>query len=199
VCNGTDKQCADFERARLSLLDPKSSTAAQRRAAGAYGDPKNDNGVHVGFADSIKGDRGGKAGARNGGIEDAPTSEHANGVRAAVDVTIQASRAGSAETIAHEGSHVADFQAFVGSITPAGADRSLNITGRQSEVRAYQLSIGIAQRGNNTLDYGPCGVMAECKFPPAMMPAQRDERINDLLDKNYDQDYLNSPLYPQFK
>jgi len=196
LCNGTEGQCTAFENARRTLLGSKKDT--ERRAGNAYGDPGKDNGVHVGFAESMKSDRGGQVVPRKGGIENAPTSEHANGMRAAVDVTILSSRAGSAETVGHEGSHVADHQDFVNSITPNGFDRSLNITGRQTEIRAYQLSIGLAQRGNETLDYGACGLMAECKFPPTMMPAQLDQRINDLLDANYDKKNLDSPLYPQF-
>jgi RHS repeat-associated protein len=199
LCNGTQSQCDAFESARKSLLNSKDASKSQLRAAQAYGDPGKENGVHVGFADKLKSDRGGTVVGRGVGTENAPTSEHPNGMRAAVDVTILTSRAGSEETIAHEGSHIADRQGFVNAITPSGLDRSLNITGRQSEIRAYQLSIGIAQRGNQTLDYGPCGVMSECKFPPGMMPALRDQRINDLLDKNYDKKDLDSLLYPQFQ
>jgi hypothetical protein len=199
ICSGTDKQCDAFEKARQSLLNDKNASKSQLRAANAYGDAGKDNGVHVGFAESMKSDRGGTANTRNGGIEAAPTSEHANGVRAAVDVTILGSRAGSTETIAHEGSHVADYQDVVNSITPTGFDRSLNITGRQSEIRAYQLSIGIANRGNETLNYGPCGLMTECKFPPGMLPSERDSRINDLSDKNYDPKDLESLRYPQLQ
>ena len=198
LCNGTQSQCDAFEKSRQALLNDKNASKSQLRAAESYGAAGKDNGVHLGFADKLKGDRGGRVVGRNGGIEAAPTSEHANGVRATVNVTIKSSNAGNAETIAHEGSHIADRQDFVNSITSNGYDSSLNITGRQSEIKAYQLSIGIAQRGNETMDYGPCGVMSECKFTPGMMPAQMDERINELLDKNYDQKDLNSSIYPQF-
>ena len=84
-------------------------------------------------------------------------------------------------------------------ITPNGVGRSLNITGRESEIRAYNLSIGIAQRGNETLKYGSCGLMTECSFPPTLMPSLKEERINALLDANYDKKQLESELYPQFQ
>ena len=76
------------------------------------------------------------------------------------------------------------------------AVRALNITGRQSEIRAYQLSIGYAQRGNQTLNFGACGLMQECKFPPGMMPALMDQRINDLLGTQYSQKNLDQLLFP---
>jgi hypothetical protein len=89
----------------------------------------------------------------------------------------------------------------VRSLLPNGksSDPSLNLTLRQSEIRAYELSIQYAQRGNKTLNFGPCGLMSECKFPPGMMPAQRDQRINDLLDdpRNH-YDHLGDFLFPEF-
>ncbi len=102
--------------------------------------------------------------------------------------------------VAHEGSHVADRQDFVNAIGPDGnmdLAKALNITLGESEVRAYLLSIGYAQRGNTTLNFGPCGLMQECKFPPGMMPALRDQRIQDLLNSQYTG--LDTVLFPEFK
>ncbi len=195
ICSGTEQQCKDFEKARQNGL--KSKNEGDVRAARSYGDPNKKNGVYVGFTEELKGDRGGSVSRRDTGIEADPNS--ANGLRATVNVTIKSSLAGSEETIVHEGSHVADRQDFVNAISPTG-DMSnaypLNITLRQSEVRAYLPSIGYAQRGNVTQNFGSCGVMQECKFPPCMMPAMRDQRINDLLDSQYTN--LDRVLFPEF-
>jgi RHS repeat-associated protein len=196
ICGGTEKECAAFEKARQSALKSKDKDTV--RAAKAYGDPGKDNGVNVGFAKELKGDRGGQVTRRGGGLEADPNSP--NGLRATLNVTIKSDLAGDEETIAHEGSHVADNQDFVNAITPDGKiDQSLNITLRASEIRAYLVSIGYAQRGNKTLNFGPCGVMGECKFPPGMMPALRDQRINDLLNTQYDSKMLDKLLYPELK
>ena len=194
ICDGTVAQCAAFETARQNAL--ASKIAADVRAAKSYGDPGNDNGVNVGFADKLKGDRGGITRGRGTGVELDPNNPTVG--RAAVNVTILSSQSGNEETIVHEGSHVADRQDVVSALNRGDMDavRALNITGRQSEIRAYQLSIGYAQRGNQTLNFGACGLMQECKFPPGMMPALRDQRINDLLDTQYDPRDLNSVILP---
>jgi len=196
ICGGTEKECAAFEKARQNALKSKDKDTV--RAAKAYGDPGKDNGVNVGFAKDLKGDRGGQVTRRGGGIEADPNSP--NGLRATLNVTIKSDLAGDEETMAHEGSHVADNQDFVNAITPDGKiDQSLNITLRASEIRAYLVSIGYAQRGNKTLNFGPCGVMGECKFPPGMMPALRDQRINNLLNTQCDSKMLDKLLYPELK
>jgi RHS repeat-associated protein len=199
VCTD-QKQCAEFEKARLAVLNSKSSTAADLRAAKAYGKLGDKNGVYVSFADNLKNDRGGTVTRHDTGIE--ADSSGPNGVRASVNVTIQSNQASNEETLVHEGSHVADRQEFVASLRPDGtsSNPALNLTLRESEIKAYQLSIQHAQRGNLTLNFGPCGLMDECKFPPAMMPAMRDQRINELLDdpRNH-YDNLDNFLYPEFK
>jgi RHS repeat-associated protein len=196
------KRCEQFEKARQEALKSKDSEAL--RAARAYGDPskkqgdKGDNGVYVGFADNLKGDRAGTVERRGTGIE--LDSNSPNGLRATVNVTIKSDQAGNEEVIAHEGSHVADKQEFVNAIGADGnMDKAnpLNITLRQSEIRAYKLSISYAQRGNQTLNFGPCGMTKECKFPPSMMPALRDQQIDDLLRSQYKN--LDTVIYPELK
>ena len=196
ICNGTKEQCKGFELARNNILNNRNATEAELRAANSYGDPGKDNGVHVSFADKLKGDRGGITKNRGTGVESDP-NDPMKGI-AAVDVKILSSEAGSEETVAHEGSHVADRQDVVSALNRGDMEavRALNLTGRQSEVRAYQLSIRYAQRGNTTLNFGPCGLQGECKFPPGMLPALRDQRINDLLDTQYDPRDLNSLIIP---
>jgi len=81
-----------------------------------------------------------------------------------------------------------------GDMTKADA---LNITLRDSERRAYKLSISYAQRGNTTLSFGRCGLTPDCKFPPGMMPALRDQQIDDLLNSQYKN--LDTVLFPSLK
>ena len=149
VCSDA-KRCQQFEKARQEAL--KSKDADTVRGAKAYGDlstkkgDKGDNGVYVSFKDNLKDDRGGSVTRRGTGIELDPNSP--NGMRATLNVTIQSDLAGDQETLAHEGSHVADYQDFVNAIGSDGsidtkAD-ALNITHRQTETRAYLVSIGYA-------------------------------------------------------
>lgn len=151
------------------------------------------------FANKLKGDRGGSVSRRDTGIEYDPNSP--NNVRATVNVTIKSDHAGNVETVAHEGSHVADRQEFVASLRPDGtsSNPALNITLRQSEIRAYQLSIGLALAGNKTQNFGACGLTKECKFTPSMMPAMRDQLINDLLNTQYKNEPLDHVLFPEFQ
>ncbi|MBS1786920.1 MAG: RHS repeat protein [Acidobacteria bacterium] len=201
VC-ADNKVCEQFEKARQKAL--KSKDADVVRAAAAYGDPSKkkgdsgDNGVYVSFSDNLKGDRAGTVSRRDTGIEQ--DSKSPNGLRATVNVTIKSDQASNEEVIVHEGSHVADRQDFVNAIGLDGnmdKANALNITLRESEIRAYKLSISYAQRGNQTLNFGPCGLMQECKFPPAMMPALRDQRIDDLLNSQYTN--LNTVIFPELK
>jgi hypothetical protein len=196
ICGGTKDQCKRFETARQKALASKND--GDVRAAKSYGDPGKNNGVNVGFADDLKGDRGGSVSHHGTGIEQ--DSNSPNGFRASVDVTIKSSNVSSEETIVHEGSHVADRQDFVNAIGADGnMDRAkvLNITLRQSEISTYELSIGYALRGNTSQNFGPCGLMQECKFSPGMMPAKRDQLINDLLDSQYRDAHLDHVLYPE--
>jgi RHS repeat-associated protein len=201
VCTDA-KRCEQFEKTRQETLKSKDADAV--RAAKAYGDPskkqgdKGDNGVYVTFEDNLKGDRHGSVSRHGTGIEQDPNS--LNGMRASVDVKIQSDQAGNAEVLAHEGSHVADRQDFINAIGKDGnmeKANALNITKRESELRAYKLSISYALRGNGSLNFGRCGLMAECKFSPGMAPALRDQRINDLLDSQYKN--LDTFLYPELK
>jgi RHS repeat-associated protein len=200
VCSD-GKRCEQFEKARQEAL--KSKDANTVRGAKAYGDlstkkgDKGDNGVYVGFADNLKDDRAGSVSRRDTGLE--LDSNSPNGLRATLNVTIQNDQAGNEEVVAHEGSHVADYQDFVKALGSDGtvdarAD-ALNITHRQTETRAYLVSIGYAQRGNQTLNFGPCGMTKECKFPPGMMPALRDQQIQDLLNSQYKN--LDTRLWPE--
>ncbi len=195
TCEGTKDQCGQFERSRAAILKSKDADAI--RGANAYGKANTDNGVVVRFADQLN-DRGGTVKATDTGIRPDPSDP--NRFQATLAVTIQSGNIGNQETIAHEGSHVADYQAFVNSIDMAGnMDQSLNITHMATEIRAYELSVRYAISGNNSLNFGPCGgVGQECKFSPGMLPAVRDQRILDLLtDPRNHYTGLNTVLYPE--
>jgi len=178
TCEGTEDQCKQFEKTRAGLLKSKDSAAVN--AGKAYGKAGENNGVLVRFADKLP-DRGGSVSPVDGGIRNDPSNPQR--FQANLLVTIESGNIGNAETVAHEGSHVADYQAFANSLSIASqwGDQSLNITHMATEVRAYNLSIRLASQGNKTTNFGPCGLMTECKFPPAQMPAQRDQLIRDLL------------------
>jgi RHS repeat-associated protein len=194
TCEGTKEQCEAFEKTRLTVLKSKDSDA--RRAAGGYGSAKDNNGVYVRFADNLN-DRGGTVSRRDTGLEVDP--DNPGRFRATLNVTIQNDNIRNQETIAHEGSHVADYQGFVRSIDfSRNMNQSLNITHRETEIRAYQLSVRYALSGNQSLNFGPCGVMDECKFTPGMLPAVRDQRISQLLDDPRNRyTGLNTVLYPE--
>jgi RHS repeat-associated protein len=195
TCDGTKEQCEQFEKNRAAILKSKDKDAV--RAARSYGKAGEKNGVNVGFADNLN-DRGGTVSRTGGGLEVDPNN--AGHFRATLQVTIQSDNIGNQETIAHEGSHVADYQDFVKSIDFAGnMDQSLNITHMATETRAYELSVRYAQSGNSSLNFGPCGGPGqECRFTPGMMPAQRDQLIQQLLtDPRNNYTGLNTALYPE--
>jgi RHS repeat-associated protein len=195
TCEGTKEQCEQFEKTRAAVLKSKDSDAL--RAANAYGKAGVDNGVIVRFADKLN-DRGGTVSRRDTGLRVDPNDP--TKFQATLNVTIQSDNIRNQETIAHEGSHVADYQAFVNSIDLAGnMDQSLNITHMASEIRAYQLSVRYALSGNSSLNFGPCGGPGgECRFSPGMLPAVREQRIIDLLtDPRNKYTGLNTVLYPE--
>jgi hypothetical protein len=133
---------------------------------------KDNNGVLVRFADKLD-DRGGTVKPVDGGLRGDPSNP--GGVQASLLVTIQSGNIGNQETIAHEGSHVADYQAFAATLNAQNqwGDQSLNINsyGYRS-AGLYELSVRYALSGISSLNFGPCGGMGgECKFSPGMMPA----------------------------
>ena len=195
TCEGTQDQCKQFEKSRAAILKSKDSDAT--RAANAYGKAGVDNGVVVRFADKLD-DRGGTVQRTDTGLRIDPNNP--NKFQATLAVTIQSDNISNQETIAHEGSHVADYQAFVNSIDLSGnMDQSLNITHMATELRAYELSVRYALSGNSSLNFGPCGgVGQECKFSPGMMPASRDQKIMDLLtDPRNHYTGLDRAIYPE--
>jgi hypothetical protein len=77
-----------------------------------------------------------------------------NKFQAVETVTIRSGLSGSALDAAgaHEGSHVADAQGFVATITMQGDfDVSKNLTSYQSELRAYMVTNSVLTAGNAKL------------------------------------------------
>ena len=174
-----------FEKARQQ--DLKSKDADVVRAAKAYGDPTVDNHVNVSFADLDKKGEGGVTRSTVGGVED-------NGkLFANSDVVINSKLSGSAleAAVGHEGSHVADAQDVVKTVTTTDGWQTFkvgqDITRYQSEQRAYRVTDSILRAGNESYHFG-CGVLGDCILGTELkMRAQVPETIDRLL--------ANSPLY----
>ncbi len=104
ICAGAEKECKDFENARVRDSKNKSSEAG-RDAAAAYGAADDSNGVTVRFVKA--GDLGeNTAGQVTAGLEADPN--HPDQLRASADVAIARGQSGTAldATVAHEGVYV---------------------------------------------------------------------------------------------
>ena len=115
------------------------------RAVDAYGKEGVENGVNVRFDSKIESGTGvtdvsGVANGRNDADNDNPNKQNIN-------VTFNPDAAGDSSLIAHEGSHVADGEAWVASGFLASADPTIYRT----EVDAYHVQFDIieAELGNN--------------------------------------------------
>jgi RHS repeat-associated protein len=188
TCKDDNNQCKTkqdikFEDARKADLARGGDAA---RAAAAYGDPTKDNHVSVGFSDKL--DKKGE-----GGDTHSTVASDENGKPVAQsDVTINSKLSGTAfeAAVGHEGSHVADAQDVVSTISPTttnpyftvGAD----ITRYQSEQRAYAVTDSILKSANENWHFA-CG-LSDCVLGTGMqMLAQRPGVIDQIM--------ANSPLY----
>jgi RHS repeat-associated protein len=191
ICQGTTEQCNNFEESRQQNLKSKVDDVV--RGAKAYGDPTKDNGVTVKFGDPGEGNNG--ITAHN--IE--TDLGNPNGMRAQETVTIREGLSGSdlTDAVAHEGSHVADAQEFVASITPTDADYSKNLTKYQTEMRAYLVTHAVRAAGNQTKSFD-CGLEA-CQLGARVAnPRQQIERILARPPYNVTPQNQGSRLYPAF-
>jgi hypothetical protein len=186
----SDKDKA-FETQRKDAL--KSDNADVVRGASAYGDPGKDNGVSVAFGDP---------GAGNNGItsHDIGTDlSNPNGMRANETVTIRDTLTGTdlKDALSHEGSHVADAQAFVNALTPASADYTKNLTKYQTELRAYMVTNSVLSSANEKHAYD-CG-LATCELGAgARDVAGSIDRILARPPYNVTPQNQGSRLYPAF-
>ena len=171
------KQDQAFEKSRQQDLKSKDPNVV--RAAEAYGDPTKDNGVGVQFGDPGKG----KNGNTTSDVRVDPNDP--SKVQASETVTIRPGQSSTdlAATVGHEGSHVADAQDFVSTLTTAGAgDQSKNLTKYATELKAYLVTQSILDAlasPNEKRSFGDCG--GPCILGPGILPAQALQTINQLL------------------
>jgi RHS repeat-associated protein len=148
TCSGTEQQCKNVEAQLVEAR--KSDNSKVSRAAAAYGAAGVDNGVGVSFSDkqaSGQGNTGfvnvvnGKTGESSTRIDVVLSASQFSSDAAANSVTAGA-------TVVHEGSHVADDQAYLLLATFPGLPNEADITHFQSEVGAYLTgSAFIAEHG----------------------------------------------------
>jgi len=194
TCRDDNNQCKSkqdvaFEKARQQDLRSKDADVVP--AAKAYGDPTKDgpggNKVSVGFAADL--DKKGEGGDTRSILGGADAQRH---LYAQSDVTISSSLSGSDldAAVGHEGSHVADAQDFVGSISLTNKapyfQVGTDITRYQSEQRAYAVSDSIL-RSENRSEHFACGV-SDCILGTGLaMRGQLTGTVDRIL--------ANSPNY----
>jgi RHS repeat-associated protein len=188
--NCTSDQDKKFEAARQADLARGGDAA---RAAGAYGNPNKDNGVNVGFADLSKDSERGVTTSTLG-------ADDKGNLRANSNVVIDSTASGDKleAVVGHEGSHVADAQDLVKSITSDALGNfkvGQDITQYQSEQRAYHVSDSILRSGNQTENYN-CG-MTECTLGTGLKnPGQVTGEVDRILQNNYKSSINKQPLTP---
>jgi len=157
VCGDSSKghECtssADKAFAKSLASDLKSKDEAVVRAAQAYGKANGDNGVTVGFGKTADG----SAGNRQAGIGADPNSP--NGIRATASVVFKDGLSGSAldAAVGHEGTHVANVQDFIASISANGEnfDTAKRLSVYQDESSAYLVTASVLASEGVDLDYG---------------------------------------------
>jgi RHS repeat-associated protein len=173
VCkDGQD--CSAFEKTLAGLRNSKNADVA--RAANAYGAAGEKNGVTVGFADLSK--------SGQDGVTKSSLGQGADGkLQAQSDVTInsKASGAGFDAAVGHEGSHVADAQAVVGSIVVdehGNFTVGNNITRYQSEQRAYGVTNAILSSEGVNANEGCDG----CNLGQNTMQGQVPGVVNRIMN-----------------
>lgn len=187
VCaDGKDGACTSdqdkaFEAALAKLRT--SNIGAVARGAAAYGALGDKNGVTIGFADLGKKSEGGDTVSILGGSADGK-------LQAQSAVTIDSNARGTAlnNAIAHEGTHVADAQDVVSSISLLNStDYKIGqvITRYQTEQNAYRVTDLLLKSSNETFKYD-CG-FSTCSLGAGVIPGQLPGIIDNIL--------AHSPLY----
>jgi hypothetical protein len=186
ICNGSEAQCKSFEDARQASLQSKRASDAVKTAANSYGDPGKDNGITVKFGDPGKG-KGASAALTLQGAKDAAGNFTGN-MQLVGTVTVRTGMSGNQlrAAVAHEGSHIADGQAFAASFSNGGLrwNNALNLTGRQTEMNAYAITAEIASMSNATFK------MDGGTFRPNMLPSDVASTTESILNLTYDPGYL---------
>jgi RHS repeat-associated protein len=190
VCTGTVQQCKAFEAARQ--LNLRSRSQSLKDTASVYGDPDKENGITVTFADP---------GLGHGAIVEQTLVFNVTGNNAVTATTsskviVDPGLKGNAlrGAVAHEGSHIADARAFTSSFSADGTsyNNALNITNRESEVRAYKITYDVANASNQAFKFD--GGL----FKTLMTPAQVQDVTNDILKKSYAPAELGQQMFKQF-
>ncbi len=161
-----NKVVSRVEKARQK--DLKSKDANVRAGAASFGAQGEANGVHVGLK------------ANQGNIKGSVKSLSSTPFNPDVQVTIDSGLKGKSleETIAHEGTHVADDLNFLNSydLSTRSYAAGANYTGRETEFRAYQAGAGVDREHG----FGP----------------NDTQKINDFITGHYEQPYLNNKYFP---
>lgn len=187
------KQDLAFEAARQNDLKSKDPNVV--RAASAYGDPTKDNGVNVGFADLSKKNEGGDTTSTLG--TDADGNLRANSNVVIDSSTTNAGGSALDAVVGHEGSHVANAQDVVNSITITDLAKGTftvgqDITQYASEQRAYHVTDSIL-RSDNTHETFQCGT-ATCQLGNTVLRGQVTNIVDQILKANYRSAINNQPL-----
>ena len=197
TCKDDNNQCKSkqdvaFEKARQQALNSKDSDVV--RAAKAYGDPTKDNHVGVGFADLDKKGEGGVTTSKIG-------ADDKGNLFAQSDVTINSKLSGTQleGAVGHEGSHVADAQDVVSSITQTNTAPyfkvGMDITRYSSEQRAYGVTDSIL-RSNNESGHFACG-LSDCILGTGLtMRGQLSDTVDRILSNSPNYRSNGAPLSP---
>ena len=170
-CNGSakcqkkyDKAANKFEARRAKDLNSKKESV--RTAAANYGALGEANGVHVGFGDL-------SAQHIDGSVDPSGSTPGNPNIQVQIDFT----RAGSAETQTHEGTHIGDDQKFLNSYDPVtgGYNQALNPTHFQTEFNAFKAGADV----NHEHGFGPNDVQG----------------ITNYIRANYPANLLNLPVF----
>ncbi len=181
-CAVDDQECLDridhFESRRKRLLD--SNDPQIQRAAAAYGEKGEDNGVLIAFGNL--GD--GKQGETINEFEPDPADP--GGIRAKLTVTFDFGARDSIldAVIGHEGLHVSQAQSFISSASDdvmgrGVIDLSLNLTVYARESAAYLVSHDILQLGQG-FQNGRCGINT-CRIGSRVSRSQAIRAIDQIL------------------
>lgn len=187
-----------LERAKKSLesdrLTPDEKKEIQRALDG-YGSKGEDNGVTVAFGPN----KDGAAASADPSVVD----DGKGGIRANVTVTFDSSKVGNddqfAGIVAHEGSHVADYQEAVqktDKTTLAVSQSPGNITHRESETKAHRVEADVL----NGLPRSPGGKPTEKKQGAVIFdPKWSSRNFREKRDAGIKNQLTNNPLYPETK
>jgi hypothetical protein len=154
-----------------------------------FAESYRDNGVTVAFGDPGKG---------NAGITSHDLGVGPDGnLRAVETVTIRDGLTGSGldAAVGHEGSHVADAQDFVSTMTMSGSfDPSKNATKYQTEFRAFMVTNSIMNSQGDRASFGQCDG-GNCNLGFGVGQRQAGNTINQLL-ANPGNGYVVTPRSP---